>query len=71
MPTPRLCVVRTELAAKVAKAVQGIYDAKTDLRRVNGAKLDTAKFVLHLAETRQAERKALSDLDKHRKEHGC
>ena len=73
MPTtaPTLCLVRNELAAKVARAIRDVYDAKADLQRVRALKQDTAKFVLHLTEARKAERIAVAALDKHRKEHGC
>jgi hypothetical protein len=71
VPTTQLCAVRVELGAKVSKAVQELYDALADVKRVKALKQDATSVVLHVAKARESEADAVAALDKHRNEHGC
>jgi ParB-like chromosome segregation protein Spo0J len=69
--TPTPCVVRNELAAKVAEAIKETYQAKDGLRKIEALKRDPARFIRRLSEARRAEREAVSAFETHRREHGC
>ncbi len=71
VPNSQLCVDRAELAATVAKAVQELYDAKSELENVRALQLDPTNLLVKLSLAKAAKRDAVAALDKHRKKHGC
>jgi hypothetical protein len=68
---PQLCVDRAELAATVAKAVQELYEAKSELEEVRALSLDPMNLLVKLSLAKAEKRDAVAALDKHRKKHGC
>ena len=66
-----VCEEQVRLAREVAKAVEGVYDAKAGQGRAAKEGRNIADLALILAEARKTEREAVAALDTHRKEHGC
>jgi hypothetical protein len=70
VPEPK-CQEQSTLAHAVVVAINAVYKAKQELETAKADKANNESHVIALAVARTAERRAVSALDNHKKEHRC
>jgi hypothetical protein len=65
------CGEHLGLSDAVVKAVDAVYRARTRQQEAVVNKQDSTPFAKSVLDTREAERRAVRELEGHRKQHGC
>jgi|HubBroStandDraft_6_1064221.scaffolds.fasta_scaffold435711_2 hypothetical protein len=70
-PHKPVCSIRARLAHAVTEAVVLVIDAKREHDRAKFRQQDLERSRMVLSMTKRNERRAIAELEKHKKDHGC
>jgi len=65
------CEEQSRLALAVVAAINKVHDARRDLETVRERRVDVSQYEFALRNARLDERRAVSLLEAHKKDHGC